>query len=131
MTPDPRIALLETWKKYIDFPTRYIFRKDILIPNNRRILGAIYAGEITSAGVAVMLPVGWTSAKDSTGRYTITHNLDTVAYAVTASPFITAVTADRDTTVDVSARAANSFQINSYSRGVEADAACFFMLMLG
>jgi hypothetical protein len=41
-----------------------------------------YIGRVDSAGVAVSLPAGWTSARNGTGDYTITHNLGSAAYIV-------------------------------------------------
>jgi hypothetical protein len=42
----------------------------------------IYHGRVSSVGVAVELPSGWSSAQISTGVYEITHNLNTLEYSV-------------------------------------------------
>lgn len=47
--------------------------------------GNIFHGRVDSAGVAIRLPAGWTSLRNSAGSYTITHNLGTTAYSLTQS----------------------------------------------
>ena len=135
MTPQElatRIFNLENWQKYIEGASRYIFTKDIYIRNNRRIIGSIYGGEVNGGGTAINLPAGWTSGRDSTGNYTITHNLGTTDYVVTTAPFMTGST--RYYVVDVSARAANSFSLNTIRSsggvGSNKDIDFFFILML-
>ncbi len=43
-----------------------------------------YPGIVGSGGTSVLLPTGWTSAKQATGDYLITHNLGTTDYAVSS-----------------------------------------------
>lgn len=54
-----------------------------------------YSGRVDSGGAAgTPFPTGWTSVKNSTGNYTVTHNLGTTAYApVVSAVGSTAVTA--------------------------------------
>jgi hypothetical protein len=42
----------------------------------------IYLGRVSSAGAISNAPSGWTSSQDSTGRYTVTHNLNTTSYLI-------------------------------------------------
>lgn len=41
-----------------------------------------YGGRVNADGTAGLLPSGWTSAKVGTGKYTITHHLNTSNYSV-------------------------------------------------
>jgi hypothetical protein len=45
----------------------------------------VYGGYVYAAGTALLLPAGWTSAKTSTGAYTVTHNLGTTRYSIVAT----------------------------------------------
>jgi len=51
------------------------------IESNDTDIAKIYAGMVESDGSAGRLPSGWSSTRNSTGLYTITHNLDTTGYA--------------------------------------------------
>jgi len=42
-----------------------------------------FAGRVAAAGTSVRLPTGWSSVKNSTGDYTVTHNLGTGNYTIT------------------------------------------------
>jgi hypothetical protein len=43
----------------------------------------IYIGSVTSAGAAgAIFPPGWSVVRNATGSYTITHNLNTMNYAM-------------------------------------------------
>lgn len=46
----------------------------------------VYGGTVAANGTEVALPTGWSSAKNATGSYTVTHNLGHTDYAVTVSP---------------------------------------------
>jgi hypothetical protein len=43
-----------------------------------------YTGVVASGGTATSLPTGWTSVRDDTGKYSVTHNLGTGDYSVLA-----------------------------------------------
>ena len=52
---------------------------------NTLTLPVIYGGSVTSAGAAsTPFPAGWSVSHIATGQYTITHNLGTSSYAITA-----------------------------------------------
>ncbi len=65
----------------------------------------IYHGRVNSAGTAIRLPSGWTSARTVTGAYTVTHNLGTTSYtpmiSVTDVSGVIAVVAATSTTIQV------------------------------
>ncbi len=44
-----------------------------------------FGGRVNSTGVAVNLPNGWTSVRNSIGYYTITHSRNTLSYGATVS----------------------------------------------
>jgi len=46
----------------------------------------VHRGRVSSAGVSIELPSGWTCTKNATGTYTVTHNLGTTDYTVVVSP---------------------------------------------
>lgn len=50
--------------------------------NNIRHNGNIFHGRINSNGTAARLPPGWSSARESVGVYTITHNLSVANFTV-------------------------------------------------
>ena len=74
-------------------------------------LGALnpstFGGNVVSGAAGTLFPSGWTVTHTSTGVYTITHNLNTTAYAVV----ITLVTPGL--IAAVTSRAANSFQVST------------------
>jgi len=47
--------------------------------------GTTHIGAVTSAGAATFLPPQWTSSKQATGQYRVTHNLGHTNYSVVAS----------------------------------------------
>lgn len=67
-------------------------------------LSGIYVGYVQFDGTAVRLPSGWTSVKNSTGSYTVTHNLGTTNYVVilTGAAINTVATVETRTTIDFS-----------------------------
>lgn len=69
-----------------------------------------YAGEVASDGSTVLLPPGWSAVKDSTGTYTITHNIGDTRYAIvlTCSNDVLGI-------ASVVSLAANSCQVKTYS----------------
>jgi len=67
---------------------------------------ATRVGSVTAAGAANFLPRGWTCVKNSTGTYTVTHNLGTTGYSVAA----VANSAD-SVTVERVLTSANSFAV--------------------
>ena len=77
--------------------------KHYFIPTGLR---SIFSGSVASNGTATSLPTGWTSTKDSTGVYTVTHNLGSASYAVV----VTAVGPNNITNLN-GAVAANTFGV--------------------
>lgn len=60
----------------------FVNHRHNLIDGTKSLPGATaYAGYLNN-GTAVLLPTGWTSGKNGTGDYTVTHNLGTTNYAV-------------------------------------------------
>jgi hypothetical protein len=47
-------------------------------------ISTVYAGIVGSDGVAINLPDGWTSARNSLGYFTVTHNLGHINYVPVA-----------------------------------------------
>lgn len=68
--------------------------------------GMIYTGAVTAAGASDNLPDGWSSVRDDTGKYTITHNLNNASYNVVAFP-----TADEWPILRLQTKVANNFSI--------------------
>lgn len=47
-----------------------------------------YGGQVNSDGtVGTFFPTGWTSTKNSTGKYTVTHTLGTANFALVANAY--------------------------------------------
>jgi len=67
---------------------------------------AVYAGVVGSLGETVSLPAGWSAVKDSTGRYTVTHNLGVLMGGSGSG-------AGSNDLVNVYFADANSFQVSS------------------
>lgn len=88
-----------------------------------------YGGYIEANGTVgggFPLPTGWTSVKNSTGDYTITHNLNTGDYVVTA------ICANGGAVIAVgpSGRTANSVTFVTYTlTGVQVDQPFMFILL--
>jgi hypothetical protein len=53
----------------------------------------IHRGRVSSAGVAIELPSGWTCTRNSAGHYVITHNLGTTDYTAIVSQEFTGILA--------------------------------------
>ena len=91
-----------------------------------------YIGYVGYDGSTILLPKDWTVEKISTGFFTVTHNLNTLQYAVTASPAQSTnetgepVIETFDTTVDI-----NWF---NYSNGavspIAFDTSFYFILVV-
>ncbi len=72
-----------------------------------REIPAVYYGYVESDGdEGTPFPSGWSSSNDSTGVYTVTHNLGTSAYSVVVVPRASTV---KD--ISVSVRGSNSFTV--------------------
>lgn len=75
-------ALAFSTPKYGDTPT------DVLqLANKKYVDGRVYVGawtDSTSFITPVFLPTGWSVVKNSTGNYTVTHNLNRTDYSVAA-----------------------------------------------
>lgn len=89
-----------------------------------------YAGYVDGAAAAVDLPAGWTCVRNSTGNYTITHNLGLasglkLAVAITPNALVSN-TGRIDTGAGTTA---NKFTATTYtsSSGAAADSAFFFV----
>lgn len=78
-----RAALFSTDKRG-DTPT-----DDLQLVNKKYVdshSSTTYGGILAANGVGT-LPTGWSAVHNSTGSYTITHNLGTTSYTVTAALF--------------------------------------------
>lgn len=115
-------ALAFSTPKYGDTPT------DVLqLANKKYVDSHTFAGAFSSTGTALNLPRGWTVTKNSTGNYTVTHNIGNASYSVVAT-----------TTSDLAIASAipslaNSFTIVVRSLtggGVPVDASTFFILAM-
>lgn len=75
-------ALAFSTPKYGDTPT------DVLqLANKKYVDGRVYVGAWVDTGAtvdAVFMPTGWSVVKNSTGNYTVTHNLNRTDYSVAA-----------------------------------------------
>ncbi len=79
---EKRIAALEQ--------NRFPFNPDAQNKSNlsltlKTLPGYCYPGNIQQNGTATSLPQGWTSARNSGGNYTVTHNLGHTNYVVVIS----------------------------------------------
>lgn len=83
-----------------------------------------YFGSVASDGTAVSLPVGWTSVKNGSGDYTVTHDLGTNNVGVTVNP-MTAFGITKITAVG-----ANSFEVQFVNdSGSTVDSTFIFILL--
>ncbi len=100
----------------------------------KKLITPVYGGQVASDGSAVSLPIGWTSARNSTGRYTITHNLGTTAYAVVACALCSSFDLTNVTFMVISGLSVNTFQTDIYDGYIphgtnpEVDRAFLFIL---
>lgn len=69
-----------------------------------------YIGHINADASAVLLPSSWTVVNSGAGIYTVTHNLNTILYSVTANCFFAGT---RDV-LQVSNIGLNSFTVNTF-----------------
>lgn len=111
----------------LSVPGRHYFVNDVQIGAGKRLIGAIFGGSVSSAGVATNLPLGWTSSKTATGNYTITHNLNTTAYAVTITAF---AAASPFKVANVLTQTSTTFTVDTTLAGADTDSAFYFILML-
>lgn len=93
-----------------------------------------FGGSVASSGTATFLPKGWTSVRNATGDYTITHNLKLTNYSVTTNAIGPVPTSDILIGVFYSI-AANSFSLqfvfnNSSGVGTTANTAFDFILKI-
>lgn len=85
-----------------------------------------WAGSVAAAGSADKLPKGWSSVKNSTGNYTVTHNLGLTASDYAVSAVSKAGTALR---VERVVPGANSFDVVTVNTS-DAAADCAFMFTM-
>lgn len=122
-------------QKMIDLQSKKDFRKrigdtptDALQLVNKKYVDSskkVFGGAVDSTGVAIALPPGWTSIKNSTGDYTVTHNLATTAYIVVACIGIGV------RFLALSTQLSNTFGINTYNNtNTLADGPFNFILTL-
>ena len=123
-----RINQLEIRFNKLDRSDRFELQKNLSFIRGR-IKGGIYAGQVSSGGVATDLPTGWTSATSATGVYTVTHNLGDTKYAVVVQAFKSAV--NRNVFATVTAQTSTSFSVNTLlsDTPTDSDTAFFFILM--
>lgn len=84
-----------------------------------------FGGRVSSLGVAVSLPSGWTCVKNSTGNYTVTHNLGNTNYGVTAMTDAGAAAFPLSVTV-----ASNTFTVAVVNSGFSPTDASFCFTMV-
>lgn len=96
-------TMLFSTAKYGDTPT------DALQLANKKYVDSVVSpcGAVASNGAAISLPSGWSSAKNATGQYNITHTLNTTGLSVVAVPMGTNTRA-----VATSVLSSTVFQIN-------------------
>lgn len=85
----------------------------------------LHSASVSSAGVGTGLSNGWSAAKDSTGVYTVTHNLGVDTYSVVVTP----VGAVRRS-YSVSSKGADSFTVSIYDEATAAVADTAFDFIL-
>ena len=105
-------------------PNEILATKNMRFDGGPILKGVFFVGRITSAGVATYLPTGWTSAKNATGKYTITHNLQTTNYGVVLSTTSTLATEH-----DLNTLTSTAFSIELLLNGTFADGAFNFILV--
>jgi len=88
-----------------------------------------YDGRVSAAGTGSGLPSGWSAVKTTTGTYTITHNLGTTNYTVTALREGVATTTTGMVT-NISSRLTNTFQVRTANNATLTDANINFILAL-
>lgn len=87
----------------------------------------MYGGLVASTGTATELPSGWSSAKNSTGNYTITHSLGNGNYFVIAAVYDSGLGTEQ---VIISGKTNNDFDIlTTNAGGTSVDAQFSFMLV--
>ncbi len=120
-----RITELETLVGGIVRQGEYIFNKNVHFGAGTKILGSIYPGSVASDGSAINLPNGWSSTKTATGKYTITHNLNSTRYVVSASP-----NQNLATEHDVTSKTSTTFKLETRLDLAFADCGIDFLLMI-
>lgn len=81
-------------------------------------------GTVSSGAAGTPFPTGWSASKNSTGNYTITHNLGTTSYVVVATP----VGNDTIHAVILSTGSNSFVVVTANNAGSDAD--CDFMFIL-
>ncbi len=120
-----RVKELETLVGRNLRPNEYVFNKNVRFDTGVKIIGGIYPGAVTGSGGTTFLPAGWTATKNTTGKYTVTHNLGHTRYTVVMSP--SQNIADEH---DVSAKTSTTFSVELLLSGSFADCPFNFMLMI-
>ncbi|MFN7010030.1 MAG: hypothetical protein ACK4PN_08355 [Allorhizobium sp.] len=104
-----------------------LFKSDLAYVDPARWGAAQRGGSVASTGVATKLPRKWTSLKSSVGVYVVTHNLNTLDYAVTADT--NSASGNR---VERVLQGLNSFTVVvTNAAGVAADDAFMFTMRRG
>ena len=86
-----------------------------------------YFGIVASGVASTPFPSGWSVTKNSTGDYTITHNLGTTTYAV-----LTTEEGSQTLVWPVISKGANSFEVlgNDYTTNTSVDGTMAFNLLI-
>lgn len=93
--------------------------------NNERGFKTPTVGRVSSGGTLSGGGVGWSASNDSTGVYTVTHNLGSSAYSVVA----TVESSSGDRKCKIGSRSTNSFTVRCDEGGTLTDMAFNFILM--
>lgn len=78
--------------------------------NKKYVDGKSYVGAVVNNSAGTLFPTSWVCSANTTGSYTITHNLNTVAYAVLIEP-INLLAKNDNVAHTVSTIGANSFTV--------------------
>lgn len=88
----------------------------------------IYGGMINDSGTVIALPSGWSSVRNSTGNYTVTHNLGSAGYVVVGTVQAASVATD-ERIFQLINRGTNSFSYTTRGgSGGFADQVAHFIL---
>lgn len=114
-------AMLFSTRKLGDTPT-----DALQLANKKYVDDRVMFGHVNADGTSTILPTGWTSSKTATGTYLITHNLNSTAYGVVATPLFAS---DSRMTAVVLYQNANDFTINTiFTVSTDTDNPFFFIV---
>lgn len=111
----------------LTIPTGTVTPAKTTFMNSNSDSAGVFVGRVNTNGSAIRLPSGWSVVRNSSGSYTVTHNLGVTNYAVT---FETVNTTFNVPTSRVSNHSSNFFTVNFYSLGASIEDTAFNFILV-